>query len=506
MDERTFRTYRKTLTQVKGSKIAKLFSGQCEDKRLIPHHDKSNMVYTVNCNATTFAQILEVLRTEGAAHIEMTSELVAAMLEFGILKTFYSTLDPETLTTGGPQVFSRNKKEFHVVFEAYRSTENNSYYPKWNKQILASVEQKEDKMEYWQLNPQDNSEIMFLQTGYYRVTFRCAQNYSSHSYAQIYIDGTAYDFSRRYAASANNIRSYNFNEVRQFTEGQKLRFYVYPACAYAEEQSTYLCIEKIPDKILPGVAVWKSSASNGHYRQWNNAIKASDRYKLQSSNKQIVMNKGGLYRVSVRAHSNYTSAASQYMYLYENRNGTNHNHISFQSSSSTNYLCHMFDEILISKQNDYIHVYDGGYGTASNANYDCIQIQHIPFSDVIGVWKSASVVSTYQRAWDYEYWCNESLYSLSNTKNVIEFKQAGNYRISCNTTQYQGSNVQGYSALYINNTQYCLSRMGCYGGTYYHTTSIQEIVKLKKGDKIYIYSSNPYNSKDYNSLFIEKLM
>merc|ERR1719167_1463988 len=51
IDDRTFNTTRGTLTQVKGSFIAKLFGA---------HHDM------MNCNADTFAQVLDVLRYRGA--------------------------------------------------------------------------------------------------------------------------------------------------------------------------------------------------------------------------------------------------------------------------------------------------------------------------------------------------------------------------------------------------------------------------------------------------------
>eukprot|EP00483_Globobulimina_turgida_P012214 UN12236 len=188
------------------------------------------------------------------------------------------------------------------------------------------------------------------------------------------------------------------------------------------------------------------------------------------------------------------------MYLYEYRNGGAHNHMSAKGTGTTNYQEHMFDEICSLKQADYLSMYDGGYLTASDANYDCFQIEYLPVTDVYGVWKSASVVSTYQRAWDHTYWCADMLYSLNNTKNVIEIKQDGNYRISSHITQSTTSSQAGYSALYVNNSQYCIARYGAHGSTYQHTTTIQEIVKLKKGDKIYIYVyPTPHNARDYNS-------
>ena len=69
------------------------------------------------------------------------------------------------------------------------------------------------------------------------------------------------------------------------------------------------------------------------------------------------------------------------------------------------------------------------------------------------------------------------LYKLSDDKTKLEVKENGNYRISAHLTNYQPSG-NGYSALYINDNQYCLSWMGCYNGSWYHTTSIQEIVNI----------------------------
>jgi len=97
------------------------------------------------------------------------------------------------------------------------------------------------------------------------------------------------------------------------------------------------------------------------------------------------------------------------------------------------------------------------------------------------------------------------LYKLSNNKDEIEFKEDGDYRIHSMITQYSGSNVAGHSALYVNGVEYAKARFGAYGSSYYHATYIQEIVRLNKGDKIYIYSLQPYNGRDYNTLFIEKL-
>eukprot|EP01083_Nonionella_stella_P209453 759241_1 len=174
---------------------------------------------------------------------------------------------------------------------------------------------------------------MFLKTGYYRITFRFAINHSSHAYVQMYIDGSAKDMCYRYAASANNIRSYYFNDIRQFTEGQKLKFYVSTATMYAEEQSTYLCIERIPENILPSVGIWQSSTSSSNYRCWNNALKTSDRYTIKSSY-NLSVNRGGLYRVSARVHTNHSAAGNRYMYMYEYRNGNNFTHGTYQSSAS----------------------------------------------------------------------------------------------------------------------------------------------------------------------------
>eukprot|EP01083_Nonionella_stella_P278732 947925_1 len=60
IDDKTFRTTRGTLTQVKGSFIAKLFGA---------HHDMihrdNDGAYCLNCNPDTFAEVLDILRKKG---------------------------------------------------------------------------------------------------------------------------------------------------------------------------------------------------------------------------------------------------------------------------------------------------------------------------------------------------------------------------------------------------------------------------------------------------------
>ena len=126
IDDRTFRTYRRTLTQVDGSKIAKLFNGKYQEKQLLRYDEKSK-VYYMNSNPDIFGQVLEVLRTKGSAQIKMSSPLYAALLEFGVAKKFYSSMNPDTLKMG---TYKKSLSGYHVVFASYRSTSlAGSYYP-----------------------------------------------------------------------------------------------------------------------------------------------------------------------------------------------------------------------------------------------------------------------------------------------------------------------------------------------------------------------------------------
>eukprot|EP01084_Bolivina_argentea_P316420 548473_1 len=495
IDDKIFHTTRYTLTQVKESFLSKLFGA---------HHDmmyRDNQgAYYLNCNPNTFAQVLDILRNKGSVSKDfvITHKLHAMLLQFGIVNQFFPSFDVSMIN-----VANKNKMDCNPVFKSYRSTAvKNTYFVCWNVELLSSVERKEDDKKYWKINRDNDSEIEFAETGYYRIVFRTCIYYSSHGYAQLRINTNYKAYAYNYGYSSNNYKSYNFNEIIEIKTGDKLSFYVYPA-PYTEQESSYLCIERISDSILPLIAIFKSSSTNANYRIWNNAIKISD--KVNVSTNKITIQKGGLYRISSRVHSNY-SGGVQYMYLCEYRNGSCNYIMSAKGTGTCGYQCHVFDEICNLKHDDYLMMYDGAHGTVNDINYQCFQIEYLPIRNVYGVWKSSSVVLTYQRVWDYEYWNNDMLFSLNNTKNVITIKQDGIYRVASHITQNTNSNQGGYSAWYINNSQYCLARYGACGSTYQHTTTIQEIVKFTKGDTFYVYVyPTPYNNKDYNSLYIERL-
>jgi len=510
VDDRIFRTYRKTMAQVSDSKIAQLFRGTLEDKNLLEFDEKTN-VYILNCNPHIFAQILDILRTKQTAHIELTSALVAALDEFGILRHFYPALNVDTLQSQqcGASVSEPASpaydKEYHVVFRVYRSNALQGKYVRWNVQGVASTEMKSDEKSYWQINAADDSQIDFTEAGWYRITFRACINHSSAAAAYMYINGSIDSRCYHYENGSNTMKSYYFNEIRQLSSGQKLQFHLSKKSMHNETPTTYLCIERIPDAVLPSVGVWKSSTSSSNYRHWNSVVKSSDDYAVKS-NYNLAVNRGGLYRVSARVHSNHSSAGNRQMCLYENRNGSNHSYQSYQASNHTNFQCHMFDVICSFKKDDYVSVNDGGYGTVSHARYDCIHMERIACADMVAAWKSSTCVNTNERVWEFEVWCSDRLYALDDNKSKIKVSQAGAYKISCNVTQYQEANQEGYAVLYVNEAQYAKSRVRGCGGTYYYTITIQEIVVLKEGDSFYIYSSHPYNSRDFNSLSIEKLM
>ena len=242
---------------------------------------------------------------------------------------------------------------------------------------------------------------------------------------------------------------------------------------------------------------------SSYYRQWNNTVKASEWYTVADSYKRIQMVKGGLFRVTARCHTSTSSNST--MSVYEYRNGGQNYHYHRRGSGTSGYQCHSFDEIYSLKKDDYLNLYDNNGGTVNNADYQCFQIVAIPFPNRIGMWKSSAIYSTNQRVWNCEYWCSEMLFSLDDNKVQIEVKEDGHYRVHSHVTQYSASSTAGYSALFINGKEHAKARYAAHGSTYYHTTHIQEIVRLKKGDKIYIFVLHPYNSRDDNSLFMEKL-
>ena len=122
IDHRTFTPTRGTLTQVKGSFIAKLFGA---------HHDMmyrdEEGAYYLNCNPDTFAQCLDILRNKGSvgSEFKMTHSLYTMLLQFGILNKFFPNFDASSL---GSAV--QSKAQHHIVFESYRSTANwSTNYP-----------------------------------------------------------------------------------------------------------------------------------------------------------------------------------------------------------------------------------------------------------------------------------------------------------------------------------------------------------------------------------------
>ena len=109
IDDRTFGTYRYTLTQVKDSKLAKLFNGECVDKELV-NCDKSNL-YSLNYNSDTFAQILDVLRNKFIMpkDFELTATLKAALSQFGLLNAYNSPPSPPN--------FKRNQYDYGDAYK-----------------------------------------------------------------------------------------------------------------------------------------------------------------------------------------------------------------------------------------------------------------------------------------------------------------------------------------------------------------------------------------------------
>eukprot|EP01084_Bolivina_argentea_P115975 206152_1 len=182
VDDRTFRTYRGTLTQINGSFIAKLFGPHSH----LIHRDLDGS-YCLNCNADVFEQVLKILRKRGTVPVDfkMTHTLYAALMEYGILEAFFPVFNPSEL---GLSNIKNAKQIYHVVFESWRSTSWESNYIRWNVKHLSNVkvdssdddeknDEKDDEKDdekkdtpditYWKLNPNDNSELIIEVGGFY---------------------------------------------------------------------------------------------------------------------------------------------------------------------------------------------------------------------------------------------------------------------------------------------------------------------------------------------------
>ena len=91
VDDRVFRTYRHTMTQVAGSKLAAMFSGKWQSQSggvVIECID--GVQYVLDYNAQTFSVILDVLRHRFVMPdaFELTPAVEAGMAEFGVLEYY----------------------------------------------------------------------------------------------------------------------------------------------------------------------------------------------------------------------------------------------------------------------------------------------------------------------------------------------------------------------------------------------------------------------------------
>ena len=215
-----------------------------------------------------------------------------------------------------------------------------------------------------------------------------------------------------------------------------------------------------------------------------------------------------MYRISGRLHANYTSAGTQNICEenYSGVIGTTRYIYNYQSNHSSGYECHMFDNLvhMDGQKQSYFRFYgNSSYSQPSSAQFDEICASPVLFTDYVGCWRSGAAADNYKR-WNFEEYGNPRLYNVIEDGKRIEVKQNGYYRISASIATYFNGAAQ--AILYINGNQYCISIMGAYGTTYYSTHFINEIVRLDSGDKIGFFVNGSYDSRDYNSLFMEKLV
>merc|ERR1719242_170059 len=269
IDDRTFNTTRGTLTQFKGTLIAKLFGA---------HHDMLHRdvdgAYFMNCNADTFAQVLDLLRYKGSVpkDFKMTHSLIQSLMDFELFETIFPDRDAASFNisdSSGIAGFGLSPmQEYRMHFRTYRSTAMvGTNYIAWNTPGLSSGESLNNDVQHWKVNPNDASEIEFTTAGYYRVTVRAATYCNCAVNMQLYINGSAVSNACTHSYSNNLYKSHNFNEILNISATQKMKIYLQKA--FVEENSSFLSIEKIPDPLVPSIAIYKSTSSSSHYRQWN---------------------------------------------------------------------------------------------------------------------------------------------------------------------------------------------------------------------------------------------
>eukprot|EP01084_Bolivina_argentea_P229143 386817_1 len=248
VDGRIFGTYRSTLTQVKGSILALMF-GMRSDMV----HSDSNGVYYLDRNSSIFATVLEILRRRGVmpSNFELTPELQAELMELGLYKAFFrDEFEQQALLLG-----ASNEGIGKLCFQTFRSkSSSSSNYIKWDIKGLQSGKVST----YFQINHIDKSEIIIKTAGWYRLVSRIVINTDTGSYAAIVVNGDNKHYNYNSGYSSQYYKSYNFNEILKFKKGDKIKIYT-SHTAYAEETSSYLCLETIPSNILPQIGVYKST-------------------------------------------------------------------------------------------------------------------------------------------------------------------------------------------------------------------------------------------------------
>ena len=123
IDDKVFRTMRGTLTQVPHSFMAKLFGAHSD----MIHRDETD-AYCLNCDPEIFGQVLNILRRRGTMtpRFKMTHELCAALVDYGLWDAFFSSYNLSELGIGNNN--RKDKENYHIVFQSWRSSDNNSNY------------------------------------------------------------------------------------------------------------------------------------------------------------------------------------------------------------------------------------------------------------------------------------------------------------------------------------------------------------------------------------------
>ena len=215
---------------------------------------------------------------------------------FGLFETFFPSNNLTTMLSVDVDDEKELDQDATCHFIAFRSkTRNNSTYMiNWDHSNNGTPFLKSgdtiDNMVAIDSSNNDLSKIKILKKGWYRIMMRVVSSISSSYYVRLLINGGV----KKYCYQSNNGTTYDktfyMNDIIEFQVNDYFQFHSNIKTKANCELGSYLCIECLPAATVNELGIWQSSATNGHYRQLNTAVKTNnDLYEFQSNQTRLTV-------------------------------------------------------------------------------------------------------------------------------------------------------------------------------------------------------------------------